>query len=214
MYNPSSFQMNDPTLINEFIANYGFAVLIITQNNIPYIAEIPLVYDTDANSLKGHLAKVNPIVSTVDFNAPYNCVVLFQGPNAYISPSWYATKLDSGKVVPTWNFITVHMEGTARIITNEDWIMNVVTILTDKYEETVGSNWKVTDAPVSYTNALARAIVGIEIAITKVEGKFKLSQNKNEADIRGVITGLHNTGRLMDSELAQWMERMNEAGLS
>lgn len=214
MYNPSSFQVDDTSLIYEFISNYGFATVIVTQNNVPFIAEIPLLYDPQSNSLKGHLAKINPIVSTVNFSSQYNCVVLFQGPNAYISPSWYATKEESGKVVPTWNFITVHIEGQAKIITDQDWILNVVTALTDKYEATVDSHWKVSDAPPSYTNTLARAIVGIEISIQKIEGKFKLSQNKEVGDIRGVIAGLHNTGNPMNSELAQWMERINAAALS
>jgi transcriptional regulator len=117
-------------------------------------------------------------------------VVVFQGPEAYVSPSWYAAKREHGKVVPTWNYAVVHVHGTARAIEDEGWLLALVTQLTDTHEARESTPWKVTDAPPEFVRAQLGAIVGIEIAIDRLEGKWKVSQNRAPADRDGVVKGL------------------------
>jgi transcriptional regulator len=112
-------------------------------------------------------------------------------------------------VVPTWNYITVHVEGRLSIISDKEWIQHNVSLLSEKHEGIVGSSWRVADAPSSYVDNLSRAIVGVEISITSMDAKFKLSQNKNEADVSGVIEGLRKTGKDGDRCMADWIEKVH-----
>jgi transcriptional regulator len=152
---------------------------------------VPLVLDEPSDGrwrLRGHLARANPQVRTG--GTPRPCVALFLGPQAYVSPSAYATKAETGRVVPTWNYVEVHVHGTFRLTDDAPTTLGVVTDLTDAHEADRPEPWKVADAPVGYVDGLARGIVAFEIAVARVEAKAKLSQNKSEADRHGVIADL------------------------
>jgi transcriptional regulator len=136
--------------------------------------------------LVGHVARANDVWK----NLAGESVVIFQGPEAYITPSWYASKREHGKVVPTWNYAVVHAHGTPRAIEDRDWLYALVTELTDANEASRPQPWKVTDAPAEFVRAQLGAIVGIEIAVARLVGKWKASQNRSAADRRGVIEGL------------------------
>jgi len=120
-------------------------------------------------------------------------LAIFQGPNAYISPNWYATKKQHGKVVPTWNYSTVHATGQLRIIDDPEWVMDLITRLTNKEEADQPTPWAVTDAPVEFTEGLLSAIVGVELAVTQLTGKWKVSQNQPKENHDGVRLGLLST---------------------
>ena len=152
---------------------------------------MPLVLDEPSDGpwrLRGHLARANPQARAGD--APRPCLALFLGPQAYVSPSVYATKAETGRVVPTWNYVEVHVHGTFRLTDEAPTTLAVVTDLTDAHEADRAVPWRVTDAPDGYVEGLARGIVGFEIAVSRVEAKAKLSQNKSEPDRRGVIADL------------------------
>lgn len=206
IYIPTYFQTQDQLILHEIIQTYPFATLILTQDNFPHVVHLPLLFDLEKQELTGHIARSNQLTQ-LDFTKPYHCLVIFQGPDAYISPTWYLTKQTSGKVVPTWNYLTIHIQGSFQLIHEYDWILNVVSELSNKHEQLIQSDWKVSDAPSSYIQALTRGIVGVKISIQSYEGKFKLSQNKSIEDIQGVLTGLRSTGNAKDRELADWMQR-------
>ncbi len=209
MYVPSHFKSNNEEFFHSIISTYPFATVIITQDNIPNIVHMPLLYDIENKCLKGHIAKANHI-NKIDFNIPYHCLAIFQGPDAYISPSWYQTKVDTGKVVPTWNYITIHIEGKINLINDKNWILQNVSLLSDKHEQSIGSKWRVNDAPKSYIDTLIRAVTGIEISIVSSKAQFKLSQNKNISDFNGVLNGLKSTGKEGDKQVAEWMEKVHK----
>ena len=119
---------------------------------------------------------------------------MFQGPNHYITPSWYATKHDTGKVVPTWNYMVVHAHGRLRVVDDAPWVHALVSRLTDRFESERAAPWKVSDAPEDFVVQQVRAIVGIEIPIARIEGKWKVSQNRTPADRAGVTEGLRDLG--------------------
>jgi transcriptional regulator len=134
------------------------------------------------------VARTNPLTTLVVEPTP--CIVLFDLADAYVSPSWYPSKVDDGRVVPTWNYEAVHLHGTARAIEDPAWIRAQINALTRRHEAGRPAPWSVVDAPDEYVTRLARGIVGIEVSIERVEGKAKLSQNKNDADRAGVVAGL------------------------
>ena len=138
-------------------------------------------------------------------------LVIFQGPQTYISPNWYASKREHGKVVPTWNYATVHAHGHARSIEEPQWLLDLVTRLTDTHEQGHAHPWKVDDAPADYVQSMLRAIVGIEIAITRLEGKWKVSQNRPAADIPGIVEGLRSRDDEASLAMAELVERFARA---
>jgi transcriptional regulator len=141
--------------------------------------------------LRGHVARANTVWKADDGAA----LAIFLGPHAYVSPSWYPSKAATGKAVPTWNYITVHARGAIRWIQDGDWLRNHVTALSDTHEAGRAEPWKVGDAPASYIDGLLRAIVGFELTIEKLEGKYKLSQNRDVADREGVRDAYAREGR-------------------
>jgi transcriptional regulator len=134
----------------------------------------------------GHVARANPIWK----NADADVLVIFQGQQAYITPSWYASKKEHGKVVPTWNYVVVHAHGKLRVIDDSQWLMQHLNLATDTHEAAETHPWKVSDAPADFMTSTMKAIVGIEIDITKLECKWKVSQNRSNADRIGVADGL------------------------
>lgn len=152
---------------------------------------IPLLLDADPQpygTLRGHFARSNP--QWRDFSPETAALVIFNGPDHYISPSWYPSKQEHGRVVPTWNFVAVHAYGTLRIHDDREWVRNLVIQLTETHEAEFEQPWHVTDAPEDYIDGMLKAIVGIEIRIDRLEGKWKLGQNRNTADRLGAAEGL------------------------
>ena len=149
--------------------------------------------------MRGHVARANPVWKAGAGEA----LAIFLGPHAYVSPSWYPSKAETGKAVPTWNYIAVHARGTIQWIQDGDWLRAHVTALSAAHEAGRENPWAIGDAPASYVDGLLRAIVGFELSIAKLEGKWKLSQNRDAADRAGVRDGLlgddhEDLSRLMD----------------
>jgi transcriptional regulator len=149
----------------------------------------------DQGTLYGHVARANPQWKT----APTcDAMAIFAGPDAYVTPSWYLTKQETGKVVPTWNYIAVHAYGPVEFFEDADRLLAVVTRLTDLHEQTRAEPWAVTDAPADFIKSQLRGIVGLRMRITRLDAKRKMSQNRNGADRAGVINGLAESDRLSD----------------
>ena len=164
---------------------------------------VPLLYDADGGAhgtLRGHVARANPLWRDAD---GHDVLALFYGPQAYVSPGWYASKAEHGKVVPTWNYVIVQAHGRLRAIDDAAWLRALVGRLTDRHEAARAVPWAVDDAPADYLDSMLRAIVGIEIVVTRLEGKWKASQNRAESDREGVARGLRDEARLSPEAIAQ-----------
>lgn len=191
MYIPSHFQETRIEVLHELIRQHPLGTLVTLSTNGLNANHIPLELDfepTPWGTLRGHVARANPVWR--DFNSDVEAMVIFQGADSYITPSWYATKKESGKVVPTWNYAVVHAYGSLKIIDDTVWLRGLVERLTNQHEAAKAAPWKVSDAPENYLEPLLRAIVGIEIPITKISGKWKVSQNQPQTNRTGVIEGL------------------------
>ena len=192
----SAFEVTDRTVIAGLIRDLAFAQ-VVTRDGDDFVASsVPLLLDGTGDGpwlLRGHFARSNPQARTVDGTIP--ALALFVGPHAYVSPSAYPTKLATGKVVPTWNYVEVHVHGRLRLTDDAGSTLGVVTDLTDVHESDRAEPWRVSDAPDGYVDGLLRGIVGFELTVDRVEAKAKLSQNKTEADREGVIENLSDRPR-------------------
>jgi transcriptional regulator len=187
MYLPPFNTVDDEREIRAMVAAARTAWLVtVDPDGVPVATLLPVLWHGDV--VIAHMAKANPQWRSITDGAP--ALLIAGGPDAYISPSWYAAKAEHGKVVPTWNYTAVHLTGTVRVHQDSDWLRHAVTALTEAHETRRDSPWQVTDAPEQYIAAQLNGIVGVEFTVTRVEGKAKLSQNRSEADQAGVITGL------------------------
>lgn len=203
MHIPKQFEETSIDAIHGLLRSNPLATLVTSASGGLDANHIPLLYTdspTPFGSLQGHVPRTNPLSSGERNGA--DALAIFQGPNAYISPSWYATKQETGKVVPTWNYAVVHAYGQLRIIDDPEWVRAQVEALTNEHERQFEQPWKVSDAPRSYTDRLIRGLVGIEIVITRILGKKKASQNHPYANRAGVAAGLKSLGRGDAIELA------------
>ncbi|WP_406049716.1 FMN-binding negative transcriptional regulator [Kribbella sp. NBC_00889] len=190
MYVPAHFAADDEA-VHELLARHRAADLVTMTPDGLVATMLPFIYDRSRNVLLGHFARNNehwqqPVLG--------DALVIVRGPDAYVSPAWYASKREHGRVVPTWNYITAHVHGTMTVYDDPAWVENVVRRLSDLHEAGRAEPWSVDDAPEKFVSGQLRAIVGVEIAIKRIEAKFKLSQNRPEADVDGVITGLTADG--------------------
>lgn len=192
MYQPVHFREDDPAVQHALIRAHPLGLLATMGSGGLEANHIPFVLDPKAGLLQGHLARPNTQWQT--FDPSVEALVVFQGPEAYITPSWYATKAETGKVVPTWNYAVVQVRGRMRAIEDRDWLRTQIDALTRAQEERREHSWHVADAPASYIEGQLKGIVGIEIAITRIEGKWKVSQNRPENDKVGVVAGLTASG--------------------
>lgn len=193
MYIPSHFAA-DGTAVRELLDNHGAADLITATPNGLIATLLPFIYDPDAGehgALLGHVARNN---DQWRLPAQGEAMVIVRGPDAYISPAWYATKAEHGRVVPTWNYVTAHVYGELFIHDDVEWLDVLVRLLTDRHEARNDSEWSVDDAPAPFIAGQLRAIVGVEVRITRIEAKAKLSQNRSAEDIAGVVAGLEARG--------------------
>lgn len=196
MYLPKHFEETNVEAIFNLMRSQPLATLITSSSGGLNANHIPLLHTdspTPFGKLQGHVPRSNPLASSE--MSGLEALAIFHGPNAYISPSWYASKRESGQVVPTWNYMVVHVYGQLRIIDDPVWVRTQVEALTELNESQFEEPWKVSDAPDSYVNRLIRSLVGIELEITKLVGKKKASQNQPSANRAGVLEGLRSQGR-------------------
>jgi transcriptional regulator len=193
MYVPAHFAAEAAT-VQDLLTHHGAADLITPTAAGLLATLLPFVHDPDRGehgALLGHVARNNPHWSVP---ATGESLVIVRGPDAYVTPSWYAAKAEHGRVVPTWNYLTVHVHG--RLVAHDDaeWVEALVRRLTEKHEAAAERPWSVDDAPERFVQGKLRAIVGVELVITRIEAKAKLSQNRSAADVDGVIDGLRERG--------------------
>lgn len=204
MYRPKQFREDRIDVMNGVIRAHPFATLISVGADGPEANHIPVMFEPGENgalgTLRAHVARPNPIWSESDPDA--DVLIVFQGPHHYVTPSWYPSKAEHGKVVPTWNYIIVHARGTMRAIQDTDWLLAHLNALTDHQESSRDMPWAVTDAPADYIEKMLGGIVGLEIPIASLEGKWKMSQNRNAADRAGVVDGLIAEGNGAAAEVA------------
>ncbi len=203
MYLPPHFRVDDQDRLYDLIRRHPLGLLVTVGPAGLLANPIPMLLDSDARVLRGHVARANPVWG--EFAECGQVLAVFQGHDHYVSPSWYETKRDTGKVVPTWNYAMVQIRGAVRAIEDPVWLRGLVTDLTDVHEAGRSQPWAVDDAPADYINAMVKAIVGFEIKIEKLEGKFKISQNRNAADSEGVAAGLEAQGDLASHDMAELM---------
>lgn len=187
MYQPAHFEQSDREALAALMAAHPLAILVTVGSDGLTADHVPLAYDAQARTLRGHVARANPLWRRAD---GAEVLAVFRGPQAYVSPSWYPSKADTHKVVPTWNYAVVHAHGRLRAVDDADWLRSLVSGLTDTHEAPRTPPWKLADAPEDYVQQMLRAIVGIEIEVSRLVGKWKTSQNRSESDRLGVAQGL------------------------
>jgi transcriptional regulator len=199
MYVPDHFREDRPDVLQDAVRRIGFATLVtqgLEANHLPMLLDAK----GERRVLRGHVARANPVWK----QGAGEVLAIFLGAHAYVSPNWYPSKAETGKAVPTWNYITVHARGTINWVQDPDWLRTHVGALSATHEAGRENPWAISDAPASYLDGLLRAIVGFELVITKLEGKWKLSQNRDAADRAGVRDGLLRDGH---EDLSRLMEK-------
>jgi transcriptional regulator len=215
VYVPHFNALDDPDEIRALVTAVGSAQLVTTgPDGYPLASFLPVVWEPGADGTGGrlvmHMAKANQHWRSIAPDSP--CLTVVTGPDAYVSPAWYATKAEHGKVVPTWNYSAVHFTGRVTVTQDADWLRDAVTMLTDVHESARAAAgydaWSVEDAPEKYVAGQLRAIVGVEVRVERVEAKRKLSQNRSEEDRAGVVAGLrleHPSGGRGEAQVADRM---------
>ncbi len=207
MYVPNHFKEDDVEKLQQYIRDYSFGLLVIADdegievNHVPFYLSIE--DDGSYGTLQCHLARSNRVWQRIENSR--SVLAVFQGPDAYVSPSWYPTKAETGRVVPTWNYLAVHAEGCAKVVQDSAWLYEHLCQLTNQHERDRADPWTVDDAPKDYTEGLMRGIVGIEIKIEKLTGKLKSSQNQPECNQLGVKAGLKDEIAVNASAMSQFI---------
>jgi len=208
MYQPPHFREESLAVQHALMRAHPLGLLVTLGRTGLVANPVPFVVDASASpkgTLKAHLARANSQWQDVD--PAQEALVVFQGPETYITPSWYAAKREHGKVVPTWNYAIVQAYGRMRIVEDPAWLLQQIAAMTDVQERARPEPWTVDDAPAPFVAAQIKGIVGVEIEITRIEGKWKVSQNRSEADRRGVASGL----RLARDDASQMMADLVDA---
>lgn len=208
MYTPSHFDETRPELLQQLLHDHPLGLLITHGPNGLDATPVPFLYDAQpggAGVLTAHVARANPVWKDAA-DPSSEVLVVFQGPQAYISPNWYPSKAENGKAVPTWNYIVVQARGQLVVRDDVEWLRRFVTRLTQRHESTQAVPWQVSDAPADYLDAMLRGIVGIEIPLTSLRGKWKMSQNHTAPNREGVARGLRTQGAAAGA-VADWVEK-------
>lgn len=195
MYRPPAFREDRPEVLRALIEEHRLGTLVTHSTAGLEVNLVPFTVDWTAGprgTLKAHLAKANEQFAAL--TAGTEALVIFQGPETYITPSWYHSKAEHGKVVPTWNYVVVEVRGRSRVIDDAGWLRAQIGELTAAQEATRQHPWAIDDAPAAYIESQLKGIFGIEIPIERIEGKWKTSQNRPEADRAGVVEGLRSDG--------------------
>lgn len=210
MYIPRTNAEDRPEVLAAFMRAHPFATLVSAgPSGDLWATHLPVVFDPARGSrgvIEGHVARANPHHKLVraaaeQATAPGESLVIFTGPDAYVTPNWYPSKAEHGRVVPTWNYIAVHVHGSLTLREDPSWLLAHVTRLTTQSEAGRPAPWAVADAPEEYLAGQIKAIVGFELQITRIEGRWKMSQNRPPEDIDGVVEGLAASARPMDREV-------------
>ncbi|MDX8446074.1 FMN-binding negative transcriptional regulator [Mesorhizobium captivum] len=202
MYIPPAFRDDDHESLRATIGAARLATLVTATAEGPLATPLPLFLDETEGEhgvIYGHVAKANPQWRVPPLG---DGLAIFMGPDAYVTPAWYQTKQETGKVVPTWNYVAVHAYGPVEFFEDANRLLDVVTRLTNLHEGGRASSWAVSDAPMDFIQAQLKGIVGLRIPIARLEGKRKMSQNRNAADRAGVASGLAASDRPSDREVA------------
>jgi len=208
MYTPRAFALDDLPELQQLIQHTRLAQVVTFGEQGLQASHLPLWLNPDEGpngTLYGHMAKANP--QWQDLQNGNEALVIFAGADAYVSPSFYPTKAEHGKVVPTWNYLAVHAYGQAEVFTDAERLLKLVSALTDLHESARAQPWKVSDAPADYIDSMLKAIVGFALPIQRLEGKRKLSQNRSAADIAGVRESLAASSDLRDQTLARFIPK-------
>lgn len=205
MYIPGSFAEEDLPTLHAFIDAHPLATVVTASTRSGLFAtHLPLFLDRTGGpmgTLIGHISRANPHREQL-LRAKMDALVIFSGPDAYITPDWYPTRLETGRGVPTWNYIAVHAYGSVQLRDDSQFLHRHLEALTARHETPLERPWHITDAPDDYIAQQMKAIVAIEVTIARLEGKWKMSQNRADADIDGVIRGLNASGTERDRAVA------------
>lgn len=210
MYNPVHFRENRIEVLHQLIREQSLATLVTLGNDGLIANHVPLILDPEPSplgTLRGHVSRMNSQWS--DLLPGVQALAIFQGPSAYITPSWYATKSETGKVVPTFNYIAVHAHGPLHVFDDSARLEENVRALTEHHEAAFAARWSVDQAPADFIQSQLKGIVGVEIPIARIEGKWKVSQNRVPADRQGAIDGLRARGDSASLAMADWIARKN-----
>ncbi|MCW7541724.1 FMN-binding negative transcriptional regulator [Aquabacterium sp. A7-Y] len=208
MYVPKFHEESDPAVLQALIRAYPLGTWVSHSDDGLLANHVPFLLDAgrgEHGTLLCHVARANPVWRSCA--AGGDALVVFHGPDRYISPSWYPGKAEHGKAVPTWNYAVVHVHGRPRVVEDREWLLRHLARLTDEHEAGRELPWTLADAPADFTERLLAAIVGIEIPITRMMGKWKVSQNRTEADKRGVVAGLAAQGDSVSLDMAALVGR-------
>ena len=205
MYLPKHFSVDDPALLAQLIAEYPLATIVGSLENQLEVNHLPLMLSSDRTKLYGHIARVNPLVKVAG-SSNTSVTAIFNGPQAYVTPAWYPSKKETGKVVPTWNYAVVHAQGNIKLIEDAQWLRSHVAQMTNIHEPTYQSNCKLDDAPEDYVQMMLKAIIGIEIEVKSLVGKFKLSQNRPAQDYAAVVETIEKSPQEVLQEMRKYMK--------
>lgn len=213
MYLPPEFKEESVPVLHEAIRQTALGTLVTLGEAGPEASHVPMLIDPEPapyGTLIGHVSRANP--QWQQSAAGAQALAIFLGPDAYISPAWYATKRQTGKVVPTWNYVAIHAYGELRFFEDAERLLRLVTRLTETHEAGRREPWAVSDAPAEFVRGMLKGIVGFELPIVRLEGKWKMSQNRPAEDRSGVIEGLQREGGASDVAVAEAMVAVERSG--
>jgi transcriptional regulator len=205
MYIPKMYEENRVPVLHEFLESNPFASLITMTASGLFASHIPMVLERDGSELgrlKCHVSRANH--QWKEFSREIEALAIFKGADHYITPTWYVEKQETGKVVPTWNYEVVHVYGKLQVMQDHDTLMAHLNSLTNIHEAASPEPWKVSDAPEDYIETMAKGIVGLEFSISRLEGKWKVSQNRHERDYEGILKGLDE----LNTEASKAMKKL------
>lgn len=205
MYMPSYFKETRSEALHALMRAYPFATLV--THGDAGLAANHLPFELVGDHLHGHVARGNELARADGAEV----LVIFRGPEGYVSPNWYPSKHETGREVPTWNYAVIHVHGRLRVVEDHTWLRQLLERLTDRHEAGQPKPWHVSDAPADHIEKSLGGIVGLEISIERIEGKFKLSQNHPAANRAGVVEGLRQRSGRGDAELADLMAQQEES---
>ena len=208
MYLPSHYREDSTSKIHTLIQTNPLATLVLNSPDGLIANHIPMVLQDGSSpdgfgTLQGHVARGNALSK---LEHPIAALAIFHGPQAYITPNWYPEKRSTGKVVPTWNYVVVHVHGILHTVDDPPWLLEHLTMLTSMQEKNQPDPWQMEDAPPEYMDGMVRAVMGVELTIQRLEGKWKASQNRPETARRALVEGLRNTGKAGEIAMAEIME--------
>lgn len=210
MYCPKAFEQQDLPKLRALIAEYPLAQLVVLTPSGLVANPIPLFWreSEQGASLVGHVARANPVWQ--EYHPQQQVLAIFTGPQHYISPAWYPTKQEHGRVVPTWNYAQVQVKGPMQIHQDKAWLRQLLDEITAVQESSIGADWQLSDAPPDYIEKVMGAVVGIEIPIVDIQGKWKLSQNQPEENKAGIIAALQQLDAPQAHNLEQQMKSFSD----